>query len=230
MHLRTSSLYATIAAIAIGVAGLSGIPQAQAGGKAMPAQANTHGKSLSEWLKLYFKWAVGGGDESGPKVDFLPLPAGEPTGEGAGTADDPLVLEGSLDVALNPGVAFVLPISAATRERYEDGSIDAIYPDSIFADSEYSVILDGKRILEKAPGGLSPYYVFSQEYVPPVEYAEPTSYGSVATHWVQGYCFVSPPLQPGTHVLKLHSTIIIAGWDFGLQFENTWTITVPATH
>ncbi len=229
MHVRTSYLQTAVTAIILGAAGAPCVPLDRAGGKAMPANAKSHGKSLSEWMKLYFQWAVGGPDESGPQVDFLPLPSGVETG-GSWTVDDPGVLEGSLDVALSPGTSFVLPVSAATRERYTDGHLDDPYPDSIFADSEYKVTLDGKVLLEKAPGGLSPWYVFPQQYNPPVVYAEPTSYDSVATEWVQGYCFTCPPLQPGVHVLKLHSTIIIADWDLGIQYENTWTITVAPPH
>jgi hypothetical protein len=185
------------------------------------------GLDLSEWMRFYFTWSLGGGraDHVGKTV-FLPLPAGEPTEVEGG-----VVFEGHADVALKPGEGFVLPVFIFNGETYlEDVPDDnpADFPAALFTDPELvtvMVVLDGKVIISSETDDLSDYYFFNS-HDDPILYAEPIERApgvhAIGTIWVEGIGFVQPPLSVGEHTLE----IFAFSHPFGVGFANTWNITV----
>jgi hypothetical protein len=188
---------------------------------------------LADLLDDWFTWAFGGNhpDHDG-RVKFLPLPAGAPVDDGTGTFDDPVTLRGEIDVTLKKNQSFVLPLAAWTREVYGDGTIDPAVPDSVFLDSHLVLKIDGKTVLDSATDDLSAYYVPTTALDRPVQYAEPTSYGSVGLVGFQGIGIELPPLPVGEHTMTLSSEVFAVVADAnhpvntGMYFENTWNITV----
>ena len=198
---------------------------AHAGDGAAPAQSNAFGKSLTEWMTLYWQWSLGGGPDHVKRVTFLPQPAlGAPV-SGDFTFDNPGVFVGELEVSLQPGTKFVLPVSAWVGESYlpelgipDDSPLDP----SIFTVAD--VMLDGKSLIDSS--NLEDYYYGPTYFDPPIEYDAPTGYGSNAAIFVQGIGFAHGPLSKGTHTLTLVSAIQVPEFDLGVVFMNTWTITV----
>ena len=135
--------------------------------KPAPPQSHAYGRSLSEWMKLYFTWVLGGDqDDHVGNVRFLPLPEGKQVA-GEGTYADPAILKGRLDVDLEPGTPFVLPVSAFYGETYAEelGLPDDLPLDpSIFINSTVFVTLDGKPLIDSSSDDLSQYY-FGPVYV-----------------------------------------------------------------
>lgn len=198
-----------------------------------PLRTNTGGKSLDEWLNLWFTWALGGDqpDHVG-KVQFLPLPAGEPVDDGAGTADDPVTLAGEIAVTVKPGTRLVFPLAGWIREVYLDGSVDPFLPDEVFTGSRLVLKVDGRTVLNSRRDDLCDYYVPPTALDEPVFYPEPTPYGSVGTVGFQAIGVILGPLSAGEHTIELRSEVIAAVPDpdhpvnTGFRYRNTWTVTV----
>ncbi len=191
--------------LAIGVAAL------QAGGP-MPGQSKAFGKSLGSWMELYWTWFLGG-DQPGQvkSVVFLPLPE-----------------EGELDVTLGKGEKFVLPMFVYIGETYlpelEIPDDDpAFIPDEFFTDANVLIMLDGEPIIDSEVDDLNEYFFGPEYFDEPIEYAAPTWYGADSAIWVKGIGFVHNPLPPGEHTLTLYIT---DNFGFGIEFFNTWYITV----
>lgn len=182
----------------------------------------------ADLLDRWFTWNFGGRhpDHKG-NTKFLPLPAGEQTG-GNWTAADPAILEGEIDVTLKKNQSFVLPLVAWTQEVYADGSVDPFLPDAVFTDSRLVLKIDGRTVLDTRRGDdLSGFYVGPTALDHPVAYDEPTSYGSVGLVGFQGIGIVLGPLPVGEHTMTLESELITTEpFEIGVQFVNTWNITV----
>lgn len=212
---------------AVSLTTVLGVLSAAAGDRAAPAQSRMYGKSLTEWMTLYWESLINGGPDQVGKVKFLPLPEGEYV-SGDFTFDDPGVLVGELEVQLSPGTGFALPVSAWIGESYlpEPGypppPDDLPLDRSIFTIAE--VTLDGNPLISEANS--DQYYYGPSYFDPPVVYSEPTDYGADAAIFVQGIGFVHHPLSRGTHTLELAAAIQIEDYDFGVVFHNTWTIVV----
>jgi hypothetical protein len=184
-------------------------------------------------LARYFTWSFGGRqpDHSG-NTQFLPLPAGAPVDDGAGTADDPVTLRGEIDVTLKKNQSFVLPLLAWTREVYQDGTKDPFLPDSAFTDARVVLKIDGRTVLDSSRDDLDAFYVDPTGLKHPVIYDEPTSYGSVGLIGFQGIGIVIGPLPVGEHTMTLVSGLSATvadpnhPVDVGVVYENTWNITV----
>ena len=86
-----------------------------------------------------------------------------------------------------------------------------------------SLTIDGVLVMSDA--NKDEFYVSCTPFDPIIEYAEPTSYDSVAAIAFQGVGFVSPPLPPGLHVIHLYERYAIEGW-FGVIYDNTWHVLV----
>jgi hypothetical protein len=200
---------------AVGMASEKAKDQGRPGGQ--PPQSNVFGKSLSEWMELYFTWALGGdqADHVG-HVEFLPIPNGEYTG-GEGTPEDPAIFQGHLDVALEPGAAFVLPVAVWMGWTYDPDSGIPDDPPLDPSDFYGTVELDGRPIEVS--------YFEPVDFDPPIP-LPPESYPGIATIYVQGLGFVHHPLAVGTHTLTLVSGMTSDYYNFGAGYENTWTITV----
>jgi hypothetical protein len=219
--------------LAIVATALSVSPVAATGGSAArvaPPNSQAYGKSLTEWLGIYWRWYYSGADSAqsmvGP-VKLLPLPASVCTG--GFTPSDPAVCVGELEITLPAGTPFVLPLAAWVAERYQgypSTPDDPSTPDATFiAGVSPTFSIDGREIV--SDGNKAAFYVPTTAFDPIVVYPVPTSYGSVAALRFQGYGIVSPPLTVGTHVIKLDEPFIIQSpIAFGVIYDNTWIVTV----
>jgi hypothetical protein len=136
MGKRTVLSFVLLAAVAApGLCVKPDPPQPAGGGGIAQANAHVYGMSLQDWLKAYWAWnySVGGPTapyQPGPApVVFLPLPAGTQTG-GDFSADNPVVMVGSIDITLPTGTGFVLPFFAWVAERYHDIPPSRMIPSS----------------------------------------------------------------------------------------------------
>ncbi len=203
-----------------------------------PPNSKAYGKSLTEWMGIYWRWYYTGADPAqstvGP-VQLMPLPAGEQTG-GDWTPTNPAVLVGQLEITLPAGTPFVLPEFAWVGERYAQP--DPGWPDDppmdnavALRDVSVSLTIDGKTVISDA--NKAAFYIPPTFFDPIVVYPQPSSYGSVAAVFYQGVGCVVLPLSPGVHVIELYEPYIILPGDYplfpdgyGLIYDNTWIITV----
>jgi hypothetical protein len=223
----------TTLALAITLLAMGGTP-VQAGSKASPPQSSAFGKTLPEWMQLYFSYFFRVGPDHVGKVRFLPLPNGTQPDDDEGDFSyaNPGTVVGHLNVSLPPGSPFVLPVVTWVQEKYEDDSTDPAFPDEIFTNNPgnpiIKVYIDGKPVMDSTQASVNPFY-----YTVPLDltYPEPTDYGSIGAIFAQGIGFVHPPLSVGTHTIELESELLIPPDLFpssglGVHYLNTWTITV----
>lgn len=204
-----------------------------------PPDSAAFGKTLTEWMGIYWRWFYTGADPAQSKVgpvQLMPLPVGEQV-SGSWTPEDPALLVGQLEITLPPGTPFVLPQFSWVGERYvgypevpDDPPMDN---EVTLADASIDLTIDGETVISDA--NKAAFYVPPTAFDPIVEYPEPSSYGSVAAVFYQGVGFVGLPLTPGVHVIHLYEPIIIQPGDYsglpdglGLIYDNTWIVTVQA--
>ena len=194
--------------------------------------AKVHGKSLTDWLLTYWRWSFTGADLAESVVNgvqLMPIPAEEQI-SGAGTAEDPALLRGRIQFTLPEGTPFVLPASAWTQERFNDGRPDELP----FAEDRYlegispTLTIDGQVVLSDA--NEAAFHIPPTPFDPVVLYDEPTSYGSIGVVAIQTVGVVVKPLKKGRHVVHLYEPYIIPGFSFGIIYDNTWEITVTEKH
>jgi hypothetical protein len=202
-----------------------------------PPNSSAYGKTLTEWLGVYWSWFYGGADLAKSKVgevQLMPLPAGELI-SGTGTPADPALYRGQLEITLPAGTPFVLPEFAWVGERYEGYPTvpdDPPMSDAVaLGDVSITLTIDGKTVISDA--NKAAFYIPPTAFDPIVAYPTPSSYGSVAAVFFQGVGFVSPPLSVGVHVIHLYEPYLIKPGDYsglpgglGLIYDNTWTVTV----
>ncbi len=200
------------------------VSQAVAKPKVTPPNSMAFGRTLAEWLTVYWRWMFEGGEGKVGNVQLMPLPAGEYVG-GDGSQGDPEVYVGELDITIEAGTAFVIPLFAWIGEEYVDGSQDEPIPDDVFLAEWVQPLLtiDGETIVSEE--NKAAFYVGQTWFDPAIEYPEPSPYGSVAAIWFQGIGIVSKPLPEGEHVIHLYEPFSIYGFFFGV-YDNTWNITV----
>ena len=205
-----------------------------------PPNSQTHGKSLTEWMGIYWRWFYStGGDLAQSRVDgvqLMPLPNGTQIG-GSWTPEDPAILVGQLEITLPPGTAFVLPEYSWVGERYNDPN-NPNKPDDPPMDNAVALgsghptlTIDGRTVMTDA--NKADFYVQLTYFDPVVMYPTPSSYYSVGAVYYQGVAFVSPPLTPGKHEIHLYEPLIFAAGAYsglpdgmGMIYDNTWIITV----
>jgi len=202
-----------------------------------PPNSDAYGKSLTEWLTVYWQWYFTGADPAESKVgpvELLPLPAGEFV-SGSFTPEDPALLRGEIEITLRPGTPFVLPLYAWTTERYQGYPLvpdDPQMDGTVALGSGHPTLtIDGKVVITDA--NKAAYFVPHTPLDPIAEYPVPTDYGSVASTSFQGVGVVGNPLSPGTHVIHLYEPLILQPGDYpglpggvGVIYDNTWIITV----
>ena len=196
-----------------------------------PPGSNAYGKTLTDWLSVYWRWYYGSGADPAQSfighVKLMPLPAGEYI-SGAGTPDDPALYRGYLEITLRPGTPFVLPLAAWTVERYNNGNPDdpSIPKADFLAGVSPSLYIDGRSVVSDS--NKAAFYVPLTTFDPIVIYPAPTSYNSYAVVAFQGFGIVSPPLSVGRHVIHLYEPYIIrsAPLFIGQIYDNTWIVTV----
>ncbi len=217
---------------------LAGLPAAgKAGAQVAPPNSEAYGKSLTDWLSIYWRWYYSGSDMTQSKIgpmQLMPLPAGTYI-SGAGSPDDPALYVGQVEITIPAGTPFVLPEFAWAGERYEGYPAvpdDKPIPDDVLlANVHPDLTIDGKTIISDANKGA--FYVPTTYFDPIVTYPAPTSYGSVAAVFFQGDGFLCLPLTPGVHVIHLYEPFVIPAsvypppWTgFGVIYDNTWIVTV----
>ena len=208
----------------------------QGSGLASP-NSRAFGKTLTEWLGIYWRWFYSGADmaqsQVGP-VQLMPLPAGELI-SGTGTPADPALYRGTVEISLTPGTPFVLPEFAWIGERYEGYPTvpdDLRMANSVaLASGHPRLTIDDKVVMSDA--NKAAFYVPPTPFDPIVVYPTPSSYGSVAAVFYQGVGCVVLPLTPGRHVIHLYEPFIIPAGaypglpdGFGVIYDNTWVIRV----
>jgi len=238
-RVRSIGALALVLAMAANLA-LAGSPDpGSAAPRIAPPNSHAYGKSLTEWLSIYWRWAYSGADLAQSKVgnvQLMPLPAGVQI-SGDWSPTNPAVLVGQLEITLRPGTPFVLPEFAWVGERYDPalGLPDDPPMDNAVALGDVSIDLtiDGKTVISDA--NKAAFYVPPTYFDPVVVYPTPSSYGSVAAVFFQGVGFVSPPLSVGVHVIHLYEPLIIRPGDYsglpsgiGVVYDNTWIVTVTA--
>ena len=201
-----------------------------------PPNSRAYGKSLAEWLEIYWRWTLENGADPDQsmvgRVKLFPIPVPELV-SGSGTPDDPAHLRGQIDVTIPAGTPFVMPQFAWTAERY-DPSLgipdDPPLPDTaLLAGVSPNLTIDGCTVMSDA--NERRFYVPPTAFDPPAVYPEPSSYGSIAALSFQGCGVVALPLPPGDHVMTLYEPYIIddvLGFSFGVIYDNTWNIHVTA--
>lgn len=199
------------------------------------AQPNSSafGRTLSEWLLLYWERYLGE-----PPVDpwvghvlLMPLPAGECiSGCDSWTVEDPAIWKGSLDISVPPGTPFVLPLAMLYGEIYNNGSPaddPANYVGTFQTGVHPLLTIDGRTIVTDA--NKMSFYIPPTYFDPAVFYPQPTDYGSIAAIWLEGIGVVSQPLAVGRHVIKLYEpyTLFVGGVPaYSMVYDNTWIVTV----
>ena len=205
--------------IAIVVGALCLAPAAHAGGKAAPEHSSAFGHSLAAWEDIWFRWSFGditvptdanGNAVVGDGTVLLPTPSTP----GDGTP-------GHLDVTLNNGQSFVLPLWALLGTGYTDGTPpDPFLPDSVFQTLDISFIIDGVTVVNA--GNAADYYSkFAFDPAIPINFPP---YASVI--WFQGIGITHVPLKPGTHIFALHAKNTQSAFGLFFEYNNTWTVTV----
>ena len=215
----------------------AGTPNASPGASHIASpHSSAFGKTLAEWMGVYWRWYYTGADLAQSKVgnvQLMPLPVGDQV-SGSWTPNDPAVLVGQLEITLPPGTPFVLPEFSWVGELYEDGSVDPPMDNDVALNAaSINLTIDGKTVISDA--NKAAFYVPPTDFDPIVEYSEPTDYGSVGDVFYQGVAFVSLPLTPGVHVIHLVEPIILEPGDYvglpdglGVVYDNTWIVTVKA--
>jgi hypothetical protein len=184
------------------------------------------GRGIGAWMKDYWAWSLSGtGEGRADDRVFLPLPmATDPDMDGT--------LTGEIDVTLQEGEGFMLPMFVWIGETYEGGAPadddPAMFPDALFTGEamDVTITLDGETILSSETDDLTDFFSGMQTFDPRIDYATPIEYApdvhAIAAIWLKGIGFLHGPLSPGEHTLHLveHNSDAMVG------FDNTFHITV----
>jgi hypothetical protein len=227
MPVAVVSRVLTTAVLALCAAGLTALYSAKAAGPA-PGQSQAFGASLAEWQELYWQWAFGQADlpvdangnaVAGPVV-LMPLP--DAPGDGT---------PGIIDVTLDPGQPFVLPLWNILGTSYDDGTpTDAPVPLSVYETLDISLKIDGETVV--CTNNVMEYYTafnFDPEIPLPPEWSP-----YLAIVWLQGIGTVHPPFnagQGGQHTITLDvvNTLPVVdgmGNEYFFEYHNTWNVSV----
>jgi hypothetical protein len=195
---------------------------AMAGPKATPGNSSAFGATLSQWQDRYVRWYYGiitippdgNGNAVTNGVVLMPIP----NTPGDGTP-------GHLDVTMNNGQAFFMPLLQLAGTSYTDGTPNDPFIDaSYFASIAMDLKIDGVTVISS--DNMSSY--FQQFYFNPAIPFPIFNLDSII--WFQGFGFAHVPLSVGTHTMQLDEK---AGQplppNFGgatLEWHNSWTITV----
>ena len=212
--------------------GYSGQPD---NGGTTPPHSNAFGKDLSEWMNVFWTDNLSGGDGKEGRVTLLEVPGGDVVG-GDGSEENPLILEGELDVELGVGSPFVLGVLTWIGESYVDECLpddEPLGPD-LFLEADVVVTLDDQTLIDSETDELSDYYYDATFFDSPISEGYPQCRESDEDDnclceaggaiWVQGLGFINQPLAIGEHTL--HLTVGANFFGFHVVFVNTWNITV----
>jgi hypothetical protein len=186
-------------------------------------------EDLTGWQELYWSWAFGGvtvptdqnGNAAVGNVVLMPVPITP----GDGTP-------GHLDVTLEAGQSWVMPLWTLLGTSYTDGTPDDPFVGiGIFRTLDISFKIDGRTIVDE--DNVLDFFAKST-YHPPIPL--PADYAPMkAIIWVEDIGVVAHPLSVGVHTLKLdvkNTEALPPNFGGGFsEFHNTWTVTVqPRAH
>jgi hypothetical protein len=206
--------------IAIVAAAFCLTPRAQAGTQAARGHSSAFGNSLATWEETWFRWSFGdltvptdanGNAVVGDGTVLLPTPSTP----GDGTP-------GHVDVTLNNGQSFVLPLWTLLGTSYTDGTPpDPFVSDSVFQTLDISFTIDGVTVVN---GGNAANYYSKFTFDPAIPIFDFPPVDSVI--WFQGIGIAHKPLKPGIHTFALHAINTQAAFGGFFEYDNTWTVTV----
>ena len=191
------------------------------GSQTTPGNYSAFGNDLTTWQETYFRWAYGDitfpTDSNGNAVVrkntvLFPLP--DATGDGT---------PAHLDVTLNPGQSFVLPLWALLGTSYTDGTPpDPFVPDSVFQTLDISFTIDGVTVIN---GSNVMNYYSKETLAPAISIVGFPPVDSVI--WMESIGITHAPLTPGKHTFALHAVNTQPAFGgFFSEYNNTWTVTV----
>jgi hypothetical protein len=179
--------------------------------------------SLADWQALWLAWFIGdvdippddNGNADVGHLVLMPIP----NAAGDGTP-------ASVDVTLDAGQGFVLPLWSTYGFSYSDGTPnDPLVPLSVFKTLKFNFSIDGKTVIDHR--NLMDYY--SQTLFPPpgLPLDLPPADAIIS---LQCIGIVHGPLSPGKHTMTLDAVNTQAlppqyGGGFA-EYHNTWDVTV----
>jgi len=185
-----------------------------------PGHSHAFGKTRAGWLQVYERWTFGelaiptdnyGNAVIHQHVVLMPLP--NTFGDGT---------PGHLDVTLNAGQAFVLPLWVLLGTDYTDGTApDQLVDLSVFRTLNITFKIDGVTVIDQS-NVLNFYSQFF--FNPPIPITGFPPVNSII--WFQGIGIVHPPLSVGTHTLQLDAVKTQAAFGSFFEYHNTWTVPV----
>lgn len=222
---RGAALGALLVSLAVAVAVLAPAPRqaARAAAGTPPGHSNAFGDSLADWQALWLAWFVGdvdippddNGNADVGHVALLPIPSAAGDGTPAG-----------VDVTLDAGQAFVVPLWSTYGFSYSDGTPDdPPVPLDVFKTLDLTLTIDGKTVVDHR--NLTDYY--SETLYP--DPGLPLSFlPGDAVIELQSIGITHAPLSPGRHTMALDAVNTQAlppqyGGGFA-EYHNTWDITV----
>ena len=179
--------------------------------------------ALAQWQATYWYWALGDADDAG--VDFATDGGGNttvgnvvlmpiPNAPGDGTP-------GSVDVTLNSGESFFLPLADELGTSYTDGTPpDDFVSVNVFKTLDIRFKIDGVAVVTAA--NVMDYYS-KYEFDPEIPIDFPPIDSVI---WVQGIGILHAPLSPGKHTMTLDVKNTMAAFGSFFEYHNTWNIRV----
>jgi hypothetical protein len=191
----------------------------------LPGGSTAFGKSVAAWQELYWRWYYGdislAPDNNGNAVVNGVVLMPQPSTPGDGTP-------GSIDVSLNAGQPFMLPLWNVLGTSYNNGTpTDPAIPLSVFRTLDITFKIDGVTIIDR--NNVMDFYA-QFDFIPPI--ALPPEFSPyLAIVWGQTTGLLRTPLTVGTHTMTLdekNTQLVYDGQGFSYTFEyhNTWHITV----
>ncbi len=195
---------------------------AVAGPSPAPGGSHAFGKTLAEWQDTYFRWFIGqtaitpdaNGNADVGHIVLLPLP----NVPGDGTP-------GHLDITLNPGQGFYLPLFFFLGTSYTDGTPSDTFVDaSFFQTLNLTLQIDGVTVVSDKN---SADYYAQFFFAPPIPINFPPIDSAI---WSQGVSVVHNPFSVGKHTIKLDiksAKPLPPNFGTGFpEYHNSWTLTV----
>src|SRR5258708_21089319 len=217
-HHPRHALCLTLGAVALAALCLAW--PARAGNKTTPGQSSSFGKTLAQWQDLYWRWTYGNGtvptDANGNGVSGGVVLMGVPNAPGDGTP-------GHLNVTLNNGQPFFLPLWTLLGNNYSDGTPpDPLVDISVFQTLDLTLQIDGVTVLN----GNNQMQYYSSFNFDPVFPLPPAFAPYAGFIWFEGIGISHAPFTPGTHTIKLDAKNTQPAFGFIFEYHNTWTVTV----
>ena len=179
--------------------------------------------ALAQWQATYWYWALGDADDAG--VDFATDAGGNttvgnvvlmpiPNAPGDGTP-------GSIDVTLDSGESFFLPLADELGTSYTDGTPpDDFVSVNVFKTLDIRFKIDGVAVVTAA--NVMDYYS-KYEFDPEIPIDFPPIDSVI---WVQGIGILHAPLSPGKHTMTLDVKNTMPAFGSFFVYHNTWNIRV----